>query len=161
MVICGQCESFVELVKDLTPSTSIQKLFNTDWAATWDELRDFLTLHFWANSLLDTPYWRHCRNDADISRLKPLLEFYRGCGPSGFARYLLNNTGSYFGIEGFLVMLVGNCLPYQNHHNATQDERQIMDRRRTQFKTEAATKGLTVEEALAYVKHPGWRWNLQ
>jgi tryptophan halogenase len=160
MVICGQCESFVELIKDLGPSPSIQKLFNTDWAATWDELRDFLTLHFWANSLLDTPYWQHCRNDANISGLKPLLEFYRDCGPTGFARYLLNNTGSQFGIEGFLVMLVGNCLPYRNHHNATQDERQIMDRRRTQFKTEASTKGLTVEEALAYVKHPDWRWNL-
>jgi tryptophan 7-halogenase len=157
MVICGQCESFVELVKDLGPSTSIQKLFNTDWAATWDELRDFLTLHFWANSLLDTPYWRHCRNDADISSLKPLLEFYRDCGPTGFARYLLNNIGSYFGIEGFLVMLVGNQVPYCNRHNPTNAEWQIVNRRREKFKQQAQ-QGLDVRQALAFVRHPQWHW---
>jgi tryptophan halogenase len=135
----------------------VQKLFNLDWAATWDELRDFLTLHFWANTRLDTAYWQHCNNDADISRLTDLLEFYEDNGPTGFSRYLLGNTGSQFGIEGFLVMLIGNRVPYHNHHVPNDMERHIMNQRRAQFKAQAQN-GLDVKQALAFIRHPQWRW---
>ena len=40
-----------------------------------------------------------------------LIEFYEQNGPTGFARHLLRPTGSNFGVEGFLVMLVGNRHP--------------------------------------------------
>ena len=61
-------------------------------------------------------------------------------------------------IIAILVMLVGNRVPYRNRHNATQAERQIVNQRRAQFMAQAKL-GLSVEEALSYIKHPGWRWN--
>lgn len=158
MVICGQCQSFAELVRDAGMSPTVNKLFNTDWAATWDELRDFLTLHFWANKLHDTPYWRHCWHDADISRLKGLLDFYEDCGPTGFGRHVLGNTGSQFGIEGFLVLLVGCKVPYQNRHQASAAEWEIFNGRRAQYKAQAQN-GFTVKEALATIRDPRWRWH--
>ncbi len=157
MVVCWQCQTFTDLVQFVGPTPSIRDLFNNVWAETWDELRDFLTLHFWANSRLDTPYWKHCRNDADISRLKTLLDFYAENGPTGFARKLLKNSGSQFGIEGFLVMLVGNRVPYRNHHSPTEMEQQMVNQGRARFAAQARL-GLTVKEALAYIKHPGWEW---
>jgi len=158
MVICGQCQNFAELIKYVGPSPSVQSLFNADWAATWDEIRDFLTLHFWPNTLLDTPYWLHCRHDADVSRLKGLLEFYEENGPTGYMRYLLGNTGSSFGVEGFLTMFVGNQLPYRNRHVPTDQERQIVNSQRAAYSMQAQN-GLDVKEALSYIRHPNWRWN--
>jgi tryptophan halogenase len=157
MVICWQCETFVEFVNFVGITPSVQELFNTKWAATWDELRDFLTLHFSANTRLNTPYWEHCREDADDSRLDALLDFYEENGPTGFSRYHLNNTGSQFGIEGFLTLLVGQQYPYRNRHQPTAAECQVLNARRAQFKAQAQN-GLDVKEALRYVNHPQWRW---
>ena len=157
MVICWQCQTFVELVNYVGFTAENQELFNKVWSATWDELRDFLSIHYKFNTLLDTPFWQQCRNDADVARLANLLEFYEENGPTGFSRYYLSNTGSQFGIEGFLVMLVGNQVPYCNRHNPTEAEWRIINRRREQFKQQAQL-GLDVRQALAFVRHPQWRW---
>jgi len=157
MVICWQLQTFVEMIRHVGPSDGMRDLFNKTWADTWDELRDFLALHFWGNTRLDTPYWRHCRADTDISRVKPLLEFYQANGPAGYGRYYLANTGSQFGIEGFLTMLVGMKVPYQNRHAPTDAERQIVNQRRMQHKA-AAEASYDVKEALACIRHPSWRW---
>jgi tryptophan halogenase len=158
MVVCWQCQTFVDLIKHVGDTPSVRELYNKSWADTWDELRDFLSLHFRFNTLLDTPYWQHCNNDADISTVKPLLDFYEENGPTGFCRYKLGNTGSQFGVEGFLVMLVGNKVPYRNRHRATELEWNVINRRRAAFK-EHAQRSLSVGEALAYIRHPNWRWN--
>jgi tryptophan 7-halogenase len=157
MVVCWQLQTFVELLRYVGDTPSVRELFNRTWAATWDELRDFLSLHYWANTRLDTPYWQHCQHDADISSLKPLLDFYQENGPTGFARYHLGNTGSQFGIEGFLVMLVGNKVPYRNRHQPTDAELQVIQQRRAFFNQQAQS-ALDVNQALAYVKHPNWCW---
>jgi tryptophan halogenase len=156
MVICGQMEVFCDLVTQAGYTPTAQKMFNADWAATWDEVRDFLTLHFWSNTRLDTLYWQRCRNDTDISRLKPLLDFYRENGPAGFCRKLIGNT--QFGLEGFLVMLVGNRVPYECDFMPTAVEINAVEQGRMRFKNYAITNGLTVEESLACIRHPNWRW---
>ncbi|HEX3357994.1 MAG TPA: tryptophan 7-halogenase [Tepidisphaeraceae bacterium] len=162
MVICWQSKILVDFLlhTGLAPTPTIKKLFNDVWAATWDEIRDFLTLHYWANTKLDTSFWKHCRGDTDISRLAPLLEFYDENGPTGFCRYHLGTTGSQFGIEGFLVMLVGNRVPYRGRYAPTEAEWKIWNQRRAQFKAKAQ-QGLDVKEALACIKHPGWRWAME
>jgi tryptophan 7-halogenase len=157
MVICWQMVTFAELIQFIGPTDGVRNLFNKKWAETWDEIRDFLVLHFWGNTRLDTPYWQHCRHDANLAGFRPLLEFYQENGPTGYARYLLQNTGSQFGIEGFLVLLVGQKIPYRNHHTPTTAELDFIAARRAQFKSEAAT-ALDVKEALAFIRHPQWRW---
>jgi tryptophan halogenase len=158
MVVCWQCQTFVDLLKHVGDTPSIRGLFNRVWAATWDELRDFLSLHFCANTRIDNSYWQHCRHDTDISHLKPLLEFYEENGPTGFSRYYLGNTGSQFGIEGFLVMLVGNRVPYRNRYIPSELEYRIINQRRGMFRAQAQD-GLSVEQSLACIRNPYWRWN--
>lgn len=60
--------------------------------------------------------------------------------------------------SGYLVMMVGNKVPYHKRHTPDPREREIWNRHKTGFIQQAA-RGITSEEALAYVKHPGWRWN--
>ncbi len=146
MMVCLQCHAFVEFLQHVGPTPGVQKLFNTLSAAAWDEIRDFLTLHFWVNTRLDTPYWLHCRNDANISRLKSLLEFYEENGPADFSAYHTGNTGSAYGIDGFLVMLVANRVPHRGRQVPTDAEWQAVNRRRAQF-TARAQNGLDVAEA--------------
>ena len=157
MVICWQMQTFVELMQFVGPTDGVRNLFNRKWSETWDEIRDFLVLHFWGNTRLDTPYWQHCRNDANLAGFTPLLEFYQENGPTGYGRYFLKNTGSQFGIEGFLVLMAGQKVPYRNRHVPTEAELDFINAKRAQFKAQAAT-GLAVEEALAFIRHPQWRW---
>ena len=46
MVVCWQCQTFVDLLNYVgdTPSVQIRVLFNRASAATWEETRNFLAL---------------------------------------------------------------------------------------------------------------------
>ena len=163
MVVCGQSQALVEFLihGELSPTPTMCDLYNR-WAAdTWDEIRDFLASHYRFNTRLQTPFWKHCCAEADVSGSAALLEFYDENGPTGLCRHLMRNmsgTGNQFGIEGFLVMLVGNRVPYRGRHAATDAEHQIWNRHQASYRAEAQM-GMDVKEALGFVHHPGWRWN--
>lgn len=159
MLVCAQSKTLVDFLlhSNLSPTPTLRKLYNDISAGLWDEVRDFLALHYKFNTLLDTPFWRRCREETDLSDLAPLLEFYKENGPTGFSRHLLRSTGSSFGIEGFLVMLVGNQVPYNNRHPASAMEREIWKAHRKRFLSEARN-GLDVKQCLQFIRHPNWRW---
>jgi tryptophan halogenase len=157
MMLCWQCQTFLDLVRYVSPNPSIRDLFNRTWRLAWDEVRDFLTIHYKINTRLDTPYWKRCREETDVSRVAELLEFYSENGPTGFSRYILKNPASQFGIEGYLVLLVGNKVPYHNRHTPAAAELQFVNQQRAANRV-AASKGLTVQESLACIRHPNWRW---
>jgi tryptophan halogenase len=159
MVICSQCKALVQCLQDtaLSPTPTVRKLYNHLLGEIWDEIRDFLALHYKLNTMLDTPFWRQCRAETDVSAIGELLEFYEENGPMGFARHLRRATPNSFEIEGFLLMLVGNNAPYRARHRATAAEREIWNRHRAEFAEQAAA-GMDVREALAVVRLPEWRW---
>jgi tryptophan halogenase len=70
----------------------------------------------------------------------------------------LPRTENDFGVEGYLVMLVGNRVPYLAKHVPSETERQIWEGHRAQFDAIAQT-GLDVRETLAFIRHPGWQWH--
>lgn len=160
MVVCAQSQTLVDFLlhTGLSPTPTMRDLYNHMGAGMWDEIRDFLALHYRLNTRLDTPFWRHCREDTDVSGIAGLLEFYKENGPTGFARHLLPPTGSNFGVEGFLVMLVGNRHSYAGRHTPSTAERAIFDQRRAGFAAQAAA-AMDVKEALGVVRLPGWRWH--
>jgi tryptophan halogenase len=159
MVICAQCATLAQLLQYtlLSPTPSVRKLYNRVVADNWDEIRDFLALHYKLNTMLDTAFWRQCRAETDVSAIGDLLEFYEENGPMGFSRDLLKSTANNFGIEGFLVMLVGNRAPYRARHHATAAERENWNRHRTAHAAHARA-GMDVREALAVVRRPEWQW---
>jgi tryptophan halogenase len=159
MVVCSTSQMLVGLLNEasLEPTPSIRTLFNHSVAATWDDIRNFLALHYRVNTRLDTPFWRHCREDTDVSGLASLLEFYEENGPTALGRELLPTTGNNFGIEGHLAMLVGNRVPYRRRLAISGAERAAWNARRAGFAAEAKA-GLDVKEALAVLRNPLWRW---
>ena len=160
MIVCSQVQTLMEMLNRsrLEPTPTWRALYNDLATQGWTDIRDFLALHYELNTALDTPFWRHCREDTDVSGIAPLLEFYAENGPTGFCRYRLPKTENDFGVEGYLVMLVGNRAPYRAKHAPTAAERAVWERHRADFDATAQT-GLDARETLAYIRHPGWAWH--
>ena len=159
MVVCSECQTLIDFLlhSNLEPTPTMRDLFNELMQGTWQDIRDFLGLHYKMNTMLDTPFWRHAREETDLSGLDGLMEFYRENGPTGFNRYRLRSPENNFGVEGYLVMLVGNRVPYVTRYQPTEQERQNWNNHRARFIAQARN-GLGVKEALACVRHPGWQW---
>ena len=119
---------------------------------------------FWENyknTRLNTPFWKHCQEKTDVSNIAKLLQFYDENGPTGFCRYFLKSANSnQFGIEGFLVMLVGNRVPYRGRHAPSEEERRIWKAHLAQIAGQAQNS-LGVRDSLAFIRHPNWQWNDQ
>jgi tryptophan halogenase len=162
MIVCTHTNDLVEMLIRcrLKPTPTWRELYNDVVYESWTDIRDFLALHYKLNTSSDTPFWRHCRADTDVSNIAGLLEFYAETGPTGFCRYRLPRTESDFGVEGYLVMLVGNCAPYNARHTPTASERATWERHRAEFEA-TARNGLDVRETLAYIRHPGWTWHAE
>jgi tryptophan halogenase len=160
-MVCTQSRVLAEILRhgSLAPGDTLRRLYNDLVGRDWDEIRDFLSLHYRFNTRLDTPFWQRCRAEVDVTRMEPLLEFYRENGPTGLCRHLLpSGTESIFSLEGYLVILTGNRVPYRARHTPSETERAAWARYRAQLRAEAAT-GMDVREALACIRHPGWRWS--
>jgi len=73
----------------------------------WDYLRWFLAHHYKFNRKLDTPFWRTCRAEVDISGVAPAIEHYQRHGTltKDGARFQTGDPA--FGYEGVMIMLLG------------------------------------------------------
>jgi tryptophan halogenase len=161
MMVCWNCETMVTCLEHsgLNPTPSMRRLYNKAVTSTWDQLRDFLALHYHTNTRLETPFWKKARAETDISGIRELMEFYDENGPTGMARDALAPVGgNFFGIEGFLVILVGTKYPYRGRHVVTAEERRIFEEYRARVRAEAAAGGREMREVLRYIKSPNWRW---
>lgn len=160
MILCSHVQTLVDFLRHsaLEPTPSMRDLYNDVTSATWEDIRHFLSLHYKFNGMLDTPFWKHAREDTDVSGIQGFIDFYQENGPTGFCRHRLPRSENDFGLEGFLVMMVGNQVPYKKRHQATTADLATWARHKREFVTEAR-KGIRCEEALAYVKHPGWQWH--
>lgn len=159
MAVTQQCEHLVTLLEHgaLRPTPTLRGLYNKLACEAFDDTRDFLALHYKLNTRLNNDFWRQCREDTDMGALGPLLDFYRENGPTGMARYTLPSQVNNFGIEGYLVMLVGNRAPYEMHHPATPTEQSAWSQIRAALRSQA-DQGLTVAETLRMIRLAQWQW---
>ena len=162
MVVSLHIQSLVDVLKAcaLDPNPSVADVYNDLTYPTWLGIRDFLGLHYKPNTALETPFWKRCREETDLSSIQDLLDFYAENGPTGLCRYRMpkSHTESDFGIEGYLVMLVGMQVPYRKNFDPSPDQWAAWKRHQQEHKAKAKS-GISVKEALAYVRHPGWRWH--
>jgi tryptophan halogenase len=159
-VICDESRFLTQILQDCDrePSPSLVDSYNRLVGDEWDEIRQFLALHYKFNDRLDTPFWRACQADVDLVTAEPLVDYYRENGPSTFARNILLKTLDIFGMEGYLTLLVGQKVPYVRRSAPTSSEWQIWNGIRAEHHRRAQ-QGLTVQESLTAVRSPRWTWN--
>jgi tryptophan halogenase len=85
---------------------AMRHLENVRFRRIWDDVRDFLSLHYRFNRQLDTPFWRHCQANVDLAGAAPVVEYYRHAGPTGLIAGLLDPM-SIFNFNGYLSILLG------------------------------------------------------
>lgn len=157
-VICVQISSLADSLVDclLEPSASLVRLYNEFNARAWDDIRDFLAVHYAFNTRLDTPFWKACRNDVQLHGAAPLVEFYRDNGPSILSGTQLLHSSNSFGMDGYLTLLLGQNVPHAKPYQPPAKELELWRTRSTKWHADAQ-RGLTVRECLASMRKHGFK----
>lgn len=158
-VICVETSTLADSLSDsqCDPPPTLVALFNRFNGEQWDDIRDFLAVHFRFNQRLDTPFWRHCREHVALHGAEAVVEFYRENGPSVVAGISLLSPSNSFKMDGYIALLTGQEVPYAKVHHATAAEQEHMRRRRAELAAEAQ-QGMSPEEAMAALRRPGLKW---
>ena len=128
-------------------------------ARGYDAIRDFLALHYRFNRRLDTPFWHACLNDVKLHRAQRYVDFYVENGPSLLGRSILfeDTDPREYGAEGFLAMLVGQCVPYRSAYKPSAEDRWKWSMIQNHIKT-VVDSAYSVPEALALIRSDAWNW---
>lgn len=115
---------------------AIRDLENQRFRRVWDDIRDFLAIHYRFNRKLDTPFWRHCREAVDIAGAAPIVDYYRQAGPSGLSTALLDGM-SIFNFNGYMSILLGQQLPTEAYVPQTANDKAAWNSIRDLIRAEA------------------------
>ena len=159
-IISGQCSILAETLQELEGEATpvLRKQFNRYQALIWDDIRDFLSLHYRFNKRIDTPFWRHCWEATDLGGAADLVEVYQDGGPSVWLRlHTTIEKPSQFGTNGYLALLIGQKVEYRQRYQPSADELRVWNAERHKNQG-LAMRGLTVRETLKKIRSPNWEW---
>jgi tryptophan halogenase len=142
---------------DRRPRPTQVSAYNDFHHRNWDAIRAFIAIHYKYNTRLDTAFWRACRADTDLAGAERIVDYYKENGPSPLCQELLFDPFDQFKLAGYTALLIGMKVPFERTHTPTEAEQRTWNTKRQRFK-EAATKALTVREALDIIHSPRWRW---
>jgi len=158
-IICVQTSTLADALIDslCAPTPTLIQLYNDYNARAWDDIRDFLAIHYKFNTRLDTSFWRACRNDTRLHSAEFLVEFYKENGPSAVAGAQLLHPSNYFEMDGYLALLVGQNVPHSKPFTPPPNEAKTW-RDRCMTWSHEAQRALTVKQCLEAIRNPGMKW---
>ena len=158
-VICVEASTLADSLVDClgAPTPTLIELYNRYNAQAWDDIRDFLAVHYKFNRRVDTPFWRACNNDTPLHGAQFLVDFYRENGPSVVAGAQLLHPSNSFGMDGYLAMLVGQDVPHAKPYSPSSAELRVWRDRQAKWSAEAQ-RGLDVKQCLAAVRGGALPW---
>ncbi len=139
------------------PTPSLIRLFNRHSTGLWDDIRDFLSIHYRFNTRLDNPFWRHCRAEVALHGAEELVTFYRENGPSLTGAGHTLSPGNAFGLEGYYALLVGQQVPHERPYAPTPQERAWWEKH-GQACRQLAARSLRMADGMALMRDPRLRW---
>jgi tryptophan halogenase len=155
-VISVQASSLADALGDCLcePNPSLMKLYNRYNGEQWDDIRNFLAVHYRFNTRLNSRFWEACRNETALHGAEEIVEFYRDNGPSALAGVALVHPSNSFRLDGFLALLVGQNVPHQKAYTPSMEEQNFW-RNHCLHLAQEARAGMNVKEALAAIRSPG------
>ena len=134
-----------------------RRLYNRHIGQFWDNIRGFLAVHYKFNARIDSPFWRHCQEKTDLAGAAEIVEVYQENGPTPFWAPSLIDPANQFGMSGYFALLIGQKVPYRTAFKPSDEERRTWQALQEEHRRRAKA-GFTVEEALAAIRAPSWRW---
>lgn len=142
---------------DGDPVPAMRDYENYRYRARWDDVRDFLALHYRFNRHCDSEFWRHARAETSLGGARDFVDYYVAAGPSILSLGMIGDR-SIFGFDGYMNMLLGMKVPTGSPPRLGSDD--IAGWRRHQADVRArAGRALTAERALELVHGPEFDWN--
>jgi tryptophan halogenase len=159
-VICVEASSLADSLLDslCAPTPSLINLYNQYNADQWDDIRNFLAIHYKFNTRLDTPFWHACRADTALHGAQSIVDWYQENGPSVLAGTVLVHQSNSFRMDGYLTLLVGQNVPHDKPYDPPVLERDFWRRYCEGLAVEAG-QGMDVGEALRAIRTPGLKWS--
>ncbi len=156
-VICVEVSTLADALVDSmqAPGPMLVDLYNAFNAQAWDDIRDFLAVHYAFNTRLDTEFWRACRADTDLAGAARIVDWYRENGPSALAKGILIPEQNSFGFEGYLALLTGQKVPHGRVGSHPVDDARLWRARRDAYAV-GALKCMPASECLAALRRAGW-----
>ena len=160
MVVCTEATALTESLQDSVrePTPTLKNLYNRYSAGRWDDIRNFLTLHYKFNNLLDTPFWRACQADTALHGGQDVVDWYRDNGPSVLASQIIVNPANPFRLDGYLTVLVGMNVPYDHPYLPPPAEATFWHDHCMNL-ADQARRGMDVREALTAIRAPDAKWS--
>jgi tryptophan halogenase len=158
--ICRMCMTMTDQLMESDcvnyPTTSLA--YNKRFTKTWDAIRWFLAMHYKFNTRVNTPFWEAARNDVNVGDAADFLEYFQQVGPSyKNANELLYGT-DVFNHEGYLTLMVGMNVPYEQNYNPSEQEWSLWWQTQNQFR-QRASRAMGVKQALEMMRSPGWTYD--
>jgi tryptophan 7-halogenase len=152
-VICVETSTLADSLIDslCEPTPTLIELYNRYNAQAWDDIRDFLSVHYKFNTRLDNEFWRACRNDTKLHDAQFLVDFYKENGPSVVAGVQLLHPSNSFGMDGYLTLLVGQNVPHQKPYQPPPAEAQVWKNKCNSWLADAR-RGLDVKQCLQAIR---------
>jgi tryptophan 7-halogenase len=159
-VICVETSTLADALIDslCAPTPTLIRLYNEYNAQAWDDIRDFLAVHYKFNTRLDTPFWRACREETQLHGAEFLVEFYKENGPSVVAGAQLLHPSNSFGMDGYLALLVGQDVPHGKPFTPPPAEQKTWRDRCMTWELEAR-RAMDVKQCLQAIRQPGMKWS--
>lgn len=93
------------------PGPETRRLYNLLHARTWDEMRDFTTLHYRHGAIAGSAFWNQA-GQADLGDHTELLAMFQSLGPTLQLAHCLPAAPGVIGIDGWLAALIGLGVPF-------------------------------------------------
>jgi tryptophan halogenase len=158
--VCSQTQALADGLhhNGLVVSDALRDGINRIFDDGWNNIREFLAVHYRFNNRLETPFWRACVNDVELGAAADIVDYYRAHGPNTLLRHIHERRMEMFSLEGFHTILIGLKVPFATPHRADETEVARWERFREQNRREARF-GLSVAEAMRVIRLPEWSWN--
>ena len=135
---------------------AVRDSLNQQYRTMWDDVRDFLAIHYKFNRRSDSEFWKHCRRETPLGTAAGIVEFFREAGPHRLGEGLIPRE-SMFQYEGYLAMLLGQRVPTKYDAQLTSDETRDWNQHRQRVRA-VVSNAMPIREALEFVHNPKFQW---
>ena len=158
-IICDHAAKLVHTLADANfqVSDASRRFFNRYTERNWSAIRRFLAMHYKFNKRIDTEFWRACIEETDLAGAEEIVDYYQSCGPSLLWASEAMGPLDPFGWEGYLVMLVGQKVPFETQYQPGDQEQKVWNQYMTSL-AQRAQNSLTMRQATEMIRSPQWAW---
>jgi len=117
-----------------------------------------MVIHHKFNTLLDTPYWRECREKVDLAGAEGVIEYYRKSGPGETWSHGVVDSFDFATVTGYSQLLVGQNVLRRAKVYPTPTEPGIPSEHFARNR-QLGIRGFSVKEMLQFGRDPRNTWN--